>query len=315
MWRYLLALWLGGMGAVTAAAFDYALADRLSEVAPGVFVIRGDQAHFSAGNGGNILNTGFIVSSKGVLVIDTGPSAQYGEQMRALIGEITAQPITRVLNTHHHPDHYFGNQAFADVPIAATAASRAAMAQLSGDYADAMYRLVGPAMFGTEYLLPTETLQAGEISLGERRIDIKERAGHTRSELIIRDTDSGVLFVGDLVFNERAATTPDADIARWLQTLSELAQTPFSQLVPGHGPVDDSSRSIQQTAAYLQWLRSFLSEAAARGATAAEALYQPVPAPFDGMAVMPEEYQRSVHHLFPALEQLTFYPPLSLRRN
>lgn len=311
----MLVLWLLGSAEVRAAEFDYALADRLTEVATGIYVVQGDQAHFTPSNGGNIINTAFIISRAGVLVIDTGPSVQYGKQLRALIGTVTEQPIKLVLNTHHHPDHYFGNQAFADVPIAATAATRAAMVRLSADYADAMYRLVGRAMFGTEYLLPTQTVLAGEITLGERLIEIQVAAGHTESELIIRESSSGVLFVGDLVFNDRAATTPDADIVQWLTTLSALAESAFTLLVPGHGKVDSSRQAIQQTAAYLRWLHSSLASAAARGATAAEALHQPVPLPYKNLAVMPEEYRRSVHHLFPALEQLTFYQALSSRRN
>ncbi|WP_204316521.1 hypothetical protein, partial [Klebsiella pneumoniae] len=51
-------------------------------VAPGVWVLEGANADFSARNGCNIINTGFIDTGDGVLVINTGPSLLYGEQQR-----------------------------------------------------------------------------------------------------------------------------------------------------------------------------------------------------------------------------------------
>ncbi len=298
-----------------ALEFDYKLGERLLQLAPNVYVVQGDHSHFSAANGGNIVNTGFVVTDDGVLVIDTGPSLQYGKQFRALIESVTDSPIKRVVNSHHHPDHFFGNQAFSDVPIAATAETRLAMAARADAYADSLYRLIGRAMFGTEYLLPTETVSPGPWQLGDRQVEFIESAGHTESELVISDSHSGVLFVGDLVFHQRAPTTPHADIEIWLASLTALRALDFSILVPGHGPVDRDGASIKATSTYLQWLQESLRAAASRGATAAEALHQPLPAPFDDLAAMPDEYQRSVHHLYPKLEEQSFYEPLSLERN
>lgn len=298
-----------------AAGFDYRLDNQLRKVAEDTYVVEGENGHFSSGNGGNILNTGFIVTDDGVLVIDTGPSLRYGEQLRALITNITEQPIKLVLNTHHHPDHFFGNQAFSDVPIAATAQTRLEMAAHADAYSDAMYRLVGRAMFGTEYLLPTETIEAGPMLLGDHQLELFELAGHTQSELLLLDNSTAVLFAGDLVFSGRAATTPHAEIDTWLQSLQRIDEMTFSLLVPGHGAISETHESITETASYLQWLQGSLQSAAARGGTAAEALFQPIPAPFDTLGAMPDEYQRSVHHLFPALEEQGFYPPESLERN
>lgn len=44
--------------------------------------VRGAAEHFTAANGGNILNSGFIVTDDGVIVIQTGPNRRYGEEMR-----------------------------------------------------------------------------------------------------------------------------------------------------------------------------------------------------------------------------------------
>jgi len=101
-----------------AATLDYRLAARA--LAPGVYVVEGANADFTRANGCNIINTGFIVGRDGVLVVNTGPSRRYGEQLRALIARTTPLPVTQVLHLNLHPDYFLGNQAFADVPRAAS---------------------------------------------------------------------------------------------------------------------------------------------------------------------------------------------------
>lgn len=72
------------------ATLDYRLQARA--LAAGVYVVEGANADFSRANGCNIIDTGFIVGSRGVLVVNTGPSRRYGEQLRALIARTTTLP-------------------------------------------------------------------------------------------------------------------------------------------------------------------------------------------------------------------------------
>ena len=68
------------------ARLDYDLKPR--QIAPGTWVIEGEVADFTRANGCNIINTGFIVTGAGVVVVNTGPSRLYGEQLRALVGAV-----------------------------------------------------------------------------------------------------------------------------------------------------------------------------------------------------------------------------------
>ncbi|HCH77040.1 MAG TPA: MBL fold metallo-hydrolase, partial [Pseudomonas sp.] len=101
------------------AELRYTLQPR--QIADDVWLLEGSTDNFDKANGGNIVNTGFIVTESGVVVIDSGPSRLYGEAMRAAIASVTDRPVIKLLLTHHHPDHVLGNQAFTDVPIAALA--------------------------------------------------------------------------------------------------------------------------------------------------------------------------------------------------
>jgi glyoxylase-like metal-dependent hydrolase (beta-lactamase superfamily II) len=57
-------------------------------------------------------NSVFLVTSDGVLVIDTRQHPRAGEELIAEIRKITDKPIRWVINSHFHGDHTFGNAAF-----------------------------------------------------------------------------------------------------------------------------------------------------------------------------------------------------------
>lgn len=292
-------------GALGADDFDYRLVAR--PVATDVYAFIGKTEDFDTRNGGNIVNTGFIVGAEGIVVIDSGPSLRYGQQMRQAIARVSAKPVVLVINTHHHPDHFLGNQAFADVPIGALADTRQGIANEGNAFAENLYRMSGNWMKGTEVLAPNRTLEAGQLSVAGRSLRLVALDGHTGADLAVFDERSGVLFAGDLVFNNRAPTTPHADVGHWLTALDRLEkltrEAGFSALVPGHGAIARDAAPIRQTRDWLNWLTASLRESARAGLDMNEVLARPLPAVYDGLPLGAVEYRRSVGHLFPAFEQ------------
>jgi quinoprotein relay system zinc metallohydrolase 1 len=283
-----------------AAEKDYGLQPQ--KLAEGTYLLLGRTAHFSFSNGGNIVNTAFIVTEAGVVVIDTGPSRLYGEQLRAAIARVTSQPIVQVFITHMHPDHFLGNQAFEDLPIAALAGTREGIQHLGESFNDNLYRLVGSWMRGTRVVVPDETVVPGVREIGGHRLRLIALQGHTGDELALLDETTGVLFAGDLVFHGRTPTTPHAELHPWQDALAKLRGLDFQLLVPGHGEPVAGTVAIDQTADYLNWLESHLSKAAESGAAMAELLHPQAPFWVRDLAVFHGEYPRSLSHLYPALE-------------
>jgi quinoprotein relay system zinc metallohydrolase 1 len=299
--RYLCLLALALAFPAAAVDLDYRLQPR--QIAPDTWLLQGADADFSRSNGGNIVNTAFVVTGAGVVVIDSGPSRRYGEQFLAAIARVTPKPVVKVLITHHHPDHFLGNQAFPPERLCALPGTAQGIRAEGEDFNANLYRLVGDWMLGTEAVAPPCPLAAGPLQVGSHRFQLLALDGHTGTDLAVFDATTGVLFAGDLVFHGRAPTTPHADIPRWLASLDRLAALPFRTIVPGHGAPARDDGPIRQTRTWLAWLQATLAEGAERGLDLTDMLEQPLPPRFRALAVAPEEYRRSLGHLYPAAEQ------------
>ena len=295
---------------VDLARFDYGL--RARALADGVYVVEGANDDFTVANGCNIINTGFITTGAGVVVVNTGTSKRYGEQMRALIARTTQEPVVQVVQLNLHPDYFLGNQGFADVPRAATPVTRAGVAREAASYETNLYRLCGDWMLGTETVAPDRDTPAapatgGTWQVGARTFELREFSGHTASDLVLIDRTSGVAFVGGLVFVQRIPTTPHAQIGPWLQSLDALDALNLRVMVPSHGPVQTTPEAardgIAQTRRFLQWIDQHFSRWAAQGWEMNEVLRAPVPAEFRDWAAFRTEYVRNVAHLYPGYEQ------------
>jgi uncharacterized sulfatase len=284
-----------------ADALQYPL--KAQEIAPGSYVVEGTTEDFTRQNGGFMVNTSFLVTDQGTLVIDTGPSALFGQQLHALAETVGGKPVVRVLITHEHPDHYLGNQGFEQSMIGASAPTIAAIKARGGDYTTNMYRLLGDWMRETDSVPPTQIITDHSETFGGHALRYLILKGHTEADLVLFDQTTGVLYAGDLVFHNRAPTTPQASIDDWLAALKTLKALPFTTVVPGHGPIARDASPLDQTADWLLWVKQTLHQSATEGLTAAEVMDLPIPERFSALSLTRTEFQRSVIHLYGPLQR------------
>ena len=293
------------------AQLNYGLQPR--QIAEGTWVIEGAVGDFNRANGCNIINTAFIATGAGVVVVNTGTSRLYGEQQRQAIARVTPEPVVRVLNLNLHPDYFFGNQAWADVPTQALAGTIAGQKAEGGAYADNLYRLCGDWMKATESKPAREALAPQTFTLGGHRLELRRLSGHTADDLVLLDHATGVMFAGGLVFSKRVPTTPHANFDAWLSSLDTLAQWQakegFKQVVPSHGPVHTGAAGIDETRDWLRWLTTTLRASAERGLDLGEVLRLPVPERFARWAAQPAELQRTLAQWYPRYEQQVLAAP------
>lgn len=285
----------------SSAPFDYALTPE--PIGDGIWIIRGADAAIAMANGGAIANITMIDTMAGVVFVDAGPSLRYGKDLIALGKRVTGKAVARVYLTHLHPDHTYGDAAFDPAQIAATPALIATLKAQGAGFSDGMYRLLGDWMRGTELRIPGHVVTEAAETIGGRTFRMLPLAGHSDADLAILDERTGTLIAGDLVFHDRAPSTPHATLATWRTSLDTLKRLGQTSVVPGHGPYDRTpAAAIDQTRAWIDWLEKALADALGAGMDMVEAGDMPIPPQFATLKAARYELQRSVSHFYPGLE-------------
>lgn len=253
----LMLMWVAMIAIPQHAAAEGELA--IQQLAPGVYVHYGIHETTTAANEGAIANAGFIVGKRCVAVIDTGGSLENGRRLRKAIRLKTGIPICYVINTHVHPDHVFGNAAFAkDRPVyIGHKHLAAAMLARSDHYRKSLATALGEAAAaGSTTILPTMEVSSEEtIDLGDRQLQLRAwPTAHTDADLTVLDRQTGTLWLGDLLF-VRHIPSLDGSLKGWLAVMEALRGLPARQVIPGHGAAShDWPAAMRDQERYLQAL-------------------------------------------------------------
>ena len=235
------AVWAGLLLATSAhAAAPDEPALSATQIAPGVFVHIGAVELESPSNRGDIANLGFIVGRRCVAVIDTGSTPAIGQRWRAAIERETALPVCYVINTHAHPDHILGNQAFEgpDAEFVGSAKFNAALSAREPFFINALQRDLDIEMQHDDIVYPTILVPAPGtlvLDLGSRKLTLQTwPTAHTDNDLTVFDDNTRTLFAGDLLFSGHLPVV-DGKLNGWLAVMQSLARVDAARVVPGHG--------------------------------------------------------------------------------
>lgn len=288
-------------GAAWAQSLQYAITP--VSIGEGLWLVRGADEPITRSNGGAIANVTVLATPKGTVLFDCGPSLRYGTALRDVAERLTGMPIIRVFLTHLHPDHSYGDGAFEKSLLAATPELNSELTSEGRGYSDGMYRILGDWMRGTELVLPDHIITSDMEDFGGRRVRILPLKGHSAADVAYLDESTSTLIAGDLVFHDRAPSTPNADLDQWQATLETLKSLRHMSVVPGHGPFDPTAATaIDQTRDWLTWLQITIEKAVASGLDPVEAGNIEIPARFAVLRAARYELQRSISHLFARTE-------------
>ena len=272
------------------------------KIAKNSYYFYGKEEYFSEKNGGNISNTAFIITKNSVILIDTGTTVAYANQLKKQIAKISKNPIEYIINTHHHPDHFLGNKAFEKSTIFATEYTSNDIKNNGEKYVSNMIGLIGETAYSTHALSPNKLLSSKKLILDDYELEVLYFNGHTKSDIAILDKNTKTLYASDLIFNQRALSTPHANLKKWIKSLEEIKKLDFDVLVPGHGKVVFSKKVIDENIRYLKYLDEKLISAVENGLTTFEILSQEVPEDIKNYSMFKEEFERSIINLYPKYE-------------
>jgi quinoprotein relay system zinc metallohydrolase 2 len=263
---------------------------------------------WSRDNGGDIANLSFVVGERCVAVIDTGSTRLIGLRLRAAIDLLAAgKPVCYVINTHAHPDHQFGNSAFAGSGAAFVAHANMARAQATRGrtYLRALQRELGDLALGSELIAPTHPVDASlELDLGGRSLIVRAHdTAHTDADLTVWDAAARILWLGDLAFVGHLPVV-DGNLNQWIALIDRLRELPVRIAIPGHGAWSEPGwpQLLDRQQRYLLALRSSVRRAIGDGWSLSRTLASNRVGRDDGWRLYNEFHQRNVTAAFAELE-------------
>ncbi len=232
-----------------------------TEVDEGIYVHFGKQEDSNSVNIGDIANIGFIIGTKSIAVIDAGASVKIGKAMLKKIKETSKLPISHIIITHSHPDHFLGTEALiSDNPVIIGHENlNRSLINNFDFYKTLQFNLTkDESLKTTNLILANKFVKKNEtlkINLGDRNLIIRAwSSGHTDNDLSIYDETSKI-FWSENIFVDRIPSIR-ASILGWRKNLSEIQKLDIDKIVPGHGPVITKTEAIAPMIDYLDQLIS-----------------------------------------------------------
>lgn len=195
-------------------------------------------------NRGMMSNVIFVVTTVGVVVIDSGASLQIGQMAIRMIRKVTDKPVVAVFNSHYHGDHWLGNHAFVkaygkQLPIYALSSTIDKLKGAEGNlWRSLMERWTNQSTLGTEVVLPNTIVKPGQvIRIGDVSFRMHHYStAHTPSDLCVEMVEDKLTAVGDIAMGNRIANMDEGSYAGTFKYYKALMAVAGEQLwVPGHG--------------------------------------------------------------------------------
>ena len=214
------------------------------QLSPHVWMVFAQDGFPTPQNQGMMANVLFVVTSAGVVVIDSGGSLQIGQMAIRMIRKVTDQPVVAVFNSHYHGDHWLGNHAFAKtygdkLPIYALPSTIEKLKGTEGNlWRSLMERWTNQSTLGTQVVLPNTPVQHGQaIQIGDVTFRMHHYGtAHTSSDLCVEVVQDKVTAVGDIAMTNRIANMDDGSYPGTFKYYKSLEAATGQQLwVPGHG--------------------------------------------------------------------------------
>lgn len=241
-YRSLTIFTLAALLLAASAASQAALpAPKVSKINDRVYAILGPVGLPSKQNGGYQVNSTLIVGDKGAIVVDTGATHEVGELIAKTVAGITPKPVTHVINTHHHGDHYLGNTAFKNAEFISAKKAQELINQSGAEWIAMFENMIGKKLPTTKAIAAKTTFpentRTERVINGVKLVFWVPKGSHTPGDLLVYLPDDKVLIGGDVLVNHVVPQMRDAHVKSWIGTLDEARKMDFRTVVPGHGPL------------------------------------------------------------------------------
>jgi glyoxylase-like metal-dependent hydrolase (beta-lactamase superfamily II) len=184
------------------------------------------------------VNTYILSDTTGeCIIIDPACNTEKEEdQLKKFIEDRGLKPV-KLLNTHCHLDHVFGNKFVCDTYKLDTIASEEEVYNIK--HAHEAAKLYGVDMY-KPYPIKEFISEGDKITFGSSELDVMHVPGHTAGSLVFFNSKEKIAVSGDVLFNGSIGRTdlPGGDYNTLItQIKTKLFNLNDATMIyPGHGP-------------------------------------------------------------------------------
>lgn len=215
-------------------------------------------------------NSGVIVTSEGVVVLDGLNSEAAGRAERAAIASTIGVPVRILVSSTFHDNYSKGNLAYSDVWKIGQENYRTDLLALM------QQKKASPEE--QKARLPNQTYRDRmTLYLGGKEIQVLYVGrAHTRGDSIIYVPQDRIAYLSELFFNEQFAYIDDGYGLDWIKALDTVEALGADIFVPAHGPLPADPRETPQALhrfrQMLVDIRDVVQQQVAKGATEEQAV-------------------------------------------
>lgn len=243
-------------------AFNYDLKPK--KITENVWCFLGDLNAPTVKNGGFMSNSCYIKTKESYVLVDSGSNYLFAQQAYEIMSKIEKLPVSHVLVTHVHDDHWLGNsfykQKFNSKIIGPSIINRE---HKIGQKTRMMNILPEDIMVNTKVTkVDEEITETTTLSINDLKIEILPVGfkAHTSDDLLVYLPEEKVMFTGDVVMNGRVTSNRDGSLLGQIKALDKIDSMKWDHLVAGHG-YDTSKDATKQIREYFTILKQRVLEA------------------------------------------------------
>ena len=249
------------------------------EVIPNVFSAIGATAPPTYENSGHNNNLSFVITTNGVVVINSGASVRLASALHEEIKTITNQPVKLVINENGQGHAILGNLYWSQLGVDILAHEDAIQEIEQNSYTilERMKSYNRDKAIGTEVIIPNKSFSEKIIfNLGGLEFHVLHLGpAHGPGDTQVWLPQLSLMIAGDMAFHERMLPIFENTCTKcWLKTWDEkFAPLNATYVIPGHGHPTNMAQVTRFTRNYLLDLRAKVSEVIDNGGDLAEAFY------------------------------------------
>lgn len=240
---------------------------RAVQVTGPVYAIVGPLGQRSPANAGLNAKYGFVVSTHGVILIDSGASAHSAALLAQAVKAVTSKPIRWVMNTGSQDHRWLGNGYFAaqGAEVHALAGTVQTQQAFASQQVTGLQRFLGDQLQGTVPRYASAVHPGPEKTLEIDGVHIQwiTTNAHFPGDTMIHLPAHKLTFAGDLVYVDRMlGVLPQSNVRLAQAAFAKLQALQPQHLVPGHGRVTDMAQAKRETGDYYAFLIEKVGSAA-----------------------------------------------------